>query len=190
MCIAFAVHTYAAPAPDMGNPISVDLTASYTEPTVEQLESALYYDMKLYADDYLAAAEEYGVNVYLLCAKDALESGWGRYEAAPNNWGGWTAGNGYKEFSSVHEYIKYSAKNIKNMYLTPRPIDAPPDDITGCHFNGYTLKKVNISYNGSDTWLNKVSGIWYEIEGRCAEYARTNPNEAAAGAIQSDTNQS
>lgn len=185
MCIAFAVSTYAAPAN-----VTLDLTAPYTAPTEEQLESALYYEMIPYADDYLAAAEEYGVNVYFLCAKDALESGWGRHEAAPNNWGGWTVRNGYKEFASVHEYIKYSAKNIKDMYLTPRPVDALPDNITGKYFHGYTLEKVNIAYNGSDTWLNNVSSIWYEIEGRCCEYARTNPNEAAAGTIQSNTDQS
>ncbi len=162
LALLMAVTAYAAPAdiPDTGNPVSVDITAPYDVPTTEQLADALRYDMVPYAADYLAAAERYGLNVYFLCAKDALESGWGRYRAAPNNFGGWTDDTGkYMEFESVHAYIDYTARNLKDMYLTD----------TGRYHTGYTLADVGYYYNGSDEWVEAVGGIWGALERRVAD---------------------
>ncbi|MFA9381836.1 MAG: hypothetical protein ACERKO_12340, partial [Acetanaerobacterium sp.] len=94
LTLLLAVTTYAAPTDDIP-------PAPYDTPTEAELAGALRYDLVSYAGDYLAAAERYGINVYFLVSKDALESGWGRYRAAPNNLGGWTADSGgYMEFAS------------------------------------------------------------------------------------------
>ena len=150
IALLLTVTVYAAPTDD--------ITADYDVPTVERLEDALRYDLIPYAADYLAAAEKYGVNVYFLCAKDALESGWGRYEAAANNLGGWTDNTGnYMTFGSVPEYIDYTARSIKDMYLTD----------TGRYHTGYTLEDVNRYYNGSPEWLEEVGWIWASLERKC-----------------------
>lgn len=154
LTLLLAVTAYAAPTDD--------LTAPYDVPTTAELAGALRYDMVPYAADYLAAAERYGINVYFLTAKDALESGWGQYRAAPNNLGGWTDNTGeYKAFSSVPEYIDYTARAIRDMYLTD----------TGQYHTGYTLADVGYYYNGSAEWVEAVGGIWRTLEGRVAEYA-------------------
>lgn len=163
IAMLLAVSTYAK--------TKIDLTAEYDVPTVGELQAGLLYDLKQYAEVYLEAAEEYGINVYFLCAKDGLESDWGRQTIAKNNFGGWTLLNGdYKAFDTAEQAIWYRAKNIKVMYLTPKPPDAEPNDITGDYFNGYDLAAVNICYNGTDAWLNAVNGIWYDIERRVARY--------------------
>ncbi len=152
---------------------AIDLTADYDKPTVEELEAGLLFELKPYAAEYLAAAEEYGVNVYFLCAKDGLESWWGQDTIAKNNLGGWRLDSGeYKPFDSVEESIWYRAKNIKVMYLTPKPTNADPEDITGDYFTGYTLEDVNVYYNGTDAWLKAVNGIWYDIEWRVGKYRK------------------
>lgn len=149
----------------------IDLTAPYEVPTAEELEAGLLYNMKEYAAIYIEAAKEYGINVYALCAKDALESGWGRETIAKNNLGGWRLDNGeYKAFASVEESIFYRARNLKVMYLTPKPADADHDDITGRYFEGYDLEAVNVHYNGTKDWPKRVSGIWCDIEWRTEKY--------------------
>ena len=88
-----------------------DITAEYDVPTEAELQSALRYELVQYAGDYLDAAKEYGINVYFLCAKDALESGWGQYPAGKNNLGSWRLDNGkYRDYDSVSEYIASNAK--------------------------------------------------------------------------------
>lgn len=160
--LLMTVTVYAAPTDD--------ITADYDVPTPEQLASALLYDMAPYAADYLEAAERYGVNVYFLCAKDALESGWGRYEAASNNLGGWKDNRGkYMSFDTVPDYIDHMAQGMKIMYLTEQPKCALPDDITGIHFNGYDLEAVNTDYNGSPEWFEEAGGIWASLERKCSE---------------------
>ena len=149
IALLLTVTVYAAPTDD--------ITVDYTIPSSNSLAEALKYDMAQYASDYIAAAEKYGVNVYFLCAKDALESGWGRYQAAPNNLGGWTSESGYMEFDSVQAYIDYSARNIKEMYLTD----------TGKYHTGYTLFDVGYYYNGSPEWLEEVGWIWASLERKC-----------------------
>lgn len=147
LTLLLAITTYAAPTDD--------ITAPYDVPTTEQLTGALRHDLVPYAADYLAAAERYGVNVYFLTAKDALESGWGRYQAAPNNLGGWTDNTGaYMAFASIPEYINYTARAIRDMYLTD----------TGQYHEGYTLADVGVHYNGSIEWVEAVGGIWAEIQ--------------------------
>lgn len=164
LAVGLAANVYASP--------TVDLTAPYDIPTADELTSALLYELKPYAKDYLDAANKYGINVYFLVSKDALESGWGRYRAAPNNLGGWTDDYGEQmAFDSVEAYIDHSARNLRDMYLTPRPPDALPDDKTGKYHEGYTLTDVGVHYNGSDAWVEAVAGIWAKIEWRIAKYS-------------------
>lgn len=153
IALLLTVTAYAAPTDD--------LTAPYNVPTEEQLAGALRHDLVQYAGAYLEAAERYGINVYFLVAKDALESGWGRYRAAPNNLGGWTANDGgYMAFDSVEDYIDHTARNLRDMYLSP----------DGIYHTGYTLADVGHYYNGSDEWIEAVAGIWRTLEGRASEY--------------------
>ncbi len=149
MALLLTVTVCAAPTDD--------ITAPYDAPTEAQLTAALRYDIADYAGLYLEAAERYGINVYFLVAKDALESGWGRYESAQNNLGGWISDDGgYMAFDSIEDYIDHTARNLRDMYLTDG----------GIYHTGYTLEDVNRYYNGSQEWLDEVAGIWAMIEGR------------------------
>lgn len=149
--LLLSLTVYASPA---------DLKDTSDVPTVAQLESALRHELKQYAADYIDAAQTYGIDVYFLCARDALESGWGRYTAASHNLGGWTDANGdYMEFGSVQGYIDFTARNISNMYLDPE----------GAYYNGTSLAAVNTRYNGSDFWLEEVEGIMSVLKRRCSD---------------------
>ena len=89
--------------------------------TQDQLENAMqgdYYKKMLpYVDTIMKAEEDYGVNaMYLLC-KLGLESGWGKYESAKNNIGGWRCDNGkFKEFESVETCIMHIAETLASEY--------------------------------------------------------------------------
>jgi len=58
-----------------------------------------------YAEAFLQAEEQYGINAKLLIAISALESGWGTSELAKtnNNLFGWTSSSGYASFNTVEE---------------------------------------------------------------------------------------
>lgn len=136
-----------------------DLTM-YRYIDVEVFESALLYDLKPYAATYIEAGKQYGVDPVFLAAKDAEESGWGRYQAATNNLGGWTnSDGGYMEFETVSDYIYHAAKSISEMYL----------DEDGCYHHGVSLSAVNKKYNGRQTWVDHVGGIMDDINQRINE---------------------
>lgn len=113
MLCVLMLATFAIPA----DASAANLLAS--EPlTVEELEAGLLYDLKPLAAVYLDAGAMYGVDPVFLAAKDAEESGWGRYTAAPNNLGGWTSDDGgYMSFDSPEDYIYYSAEKMRDLYL-------------------------------------------------------------------------
>lgn len=137
-----------------------DLT-QYRYIPVEAMEDALLYNLKPYAATYIEAGKQYGVDPVFLAAKDAGESGWGRYPAASNNLGGWTnSSGGYMRFNSVEEYIYHAAKSMAEMYL----------DENGCYYNGTSLSDVNKRYNGRQTWVDHIDGIMDSINKKINEY--------------------
>lgn len=121
--------------------------------TVEELESALKYELKQYAADFIQTESDSGVNAAFLASVAALESGWGRYCADNNNLYGWTDSGGYMAFNSPQECIEYVARNLKENYLSP----------DGIWFEGYSVESVNVHYNGRSAWEREVRGIMQEI---------------------------
>lgn len=129
--------------------------------TAEELKTGLLYDLKEYSEAFIKAEEETGINAIFLSALAATESGWGRYESGINNIYGWTGdGNyGYRDFDTIEDCIYFVADSLKTNYLSP----------DGCYFNGYTVKDINIHYNGSKKWENLINGIMYDIQFRIDE---------------------
>ncbi len=121
-----------------------------------ELAAALLCDLAPYADTFLQAEAETGINAIFLASVAALESGWGRYMAADNNIYGWTGAAGYMDFDSVDECILHVARSLKANYLSP---DGPYD-------NGCTVAGVNRCYNGSPAWEKLVTQIMHDIERR------------------------
>lgn len=114
--------------------------------TAEQLETGLLYDLKPYAQDYIDAYERTGINPVFLAAKDALESGWGRYPMNEVNISGFYT---KKQFESVPHVISYVSDFIDEEYLTE----------TGRYFRGYTVSDINVCWNGRPEWGREVLGI-------------------------------
>lgn len=141
-----------------------DLT-QYRYIPVEAMEDALLYELKPFAATYIEAGKQYGVDPVFLAAKDAEESGWGRYQSAPNNLGGWTGSDGgFMSFQSVEDYIYHAASSISEMYL----------DEDGCYHHGTSLSDVNKRYNGRQTWVDHVGGIMDDSNEKINEYTGAN----------------
>lgn len=120
--------------------------------SANQLKRALYYDLKEYAEDFIEAENQTGVNAVFLASVAALESGWGRSNVAKNknNLYGWTTDTGdYMEFESKEECIKFIAQKFKELYLSPE----------GKYFKGYEVESVNYYYNGRPAWAEAVNSI-------------------------------
>ena len=98
-----------------------------------------------YANAFLQAEEQSGINAKLLIAISALESGWGTSELAKtnNNLFGWTSSSGYASFNTVEECITYVAWFLKNEYLSPG----------GQYFEGYGVDNINVHYNGRNNFV-------------------------------------
>lgn len=130
--------------------------------TVEQLENALYHDLKKYSFAFVEAEEITGIDAIFLSSLAALESGWATSNVAQeyNNLFGWTLGNGdYKYFNSKSECILYVADYIKTHYLTEG----------GKYFNGYEIEDINKKYNGRESWENEIKEIYNQIYNRIGE---------------------
>ena len=89
--------------------------------TYKELEAALqgssYDALRPYINTFLEAEEKYGVNAFYLMCKLGFESGWGRYQCAPNNIAGWTDGKGgFKSFNSIEECILHVAYRLSDYY--------------------------------------------------------------------------
>lgn len=129
--------------------------------SASQLKRVLYYELKEYAEDFVEAEKETGVNAIFLASVAALESGWGRSNVAKNknNLYGWTTDEGdYMLFNSKKECISFVASKFKELYLSPN----------GKYFKGYEVESVNYYYNGSPAWAEAVNdiinGINYRLE--------------------------
>ena len=119
----------------------------------DELSRGLLGELSSLAENFIAAEEKYGVNALFLSAVAALESGWGKYCFRPNNIFGWSG----KDFGSKEECIDFVASKIAEHYLSEE----------GKYYNGKTVSGVNVCYNGTDFWKNKVAGImamiWRDI---------------------------
>lgn len=122
--------------------------------TAEQLSSGLLYVLADHAQAFVDAEEKYGVNAVALASIAAYESGWGRYQIAPNNIFGWRKGNGdYVEFSSIEESVDTVAMYLSQNYLAEG----------GKYHNGTLVSSVNRRYNGRQCWQENVSAIYSQI---------------------------
>ena len=126
--------------------------------TADELRRGLLYELKDYAEEFIQAEKETGINAVFLSSVAALESGWGRSDVATkrNNLFGWTASSGYKVFDSKEECISFVAERIKVLYLSP----------DGKYFNGYEVSDINTKYNGSQHWEDTVTQIMGNITNR------------------------
>ena len=119
----------------------------------EQLAYGLKNELAGFAEEFIAAEEKYGVNAVFLASVAALESGWGRFCFRPNNIFGWSG----KDFESKEECIDFVASRIAMYYLSE----------DGKYYNGKTVSGVNVCYNGSDFWAEKVQEIMNMIIRKC-----------------------
>ena len=113
--------------------------------SAKELSSGLLGELSAFGEEFIAAEEKYGVNAIFLAAVAALESGWGKYCFRPNNIFGWSG----KDFESKEECIDFVASKIAEHYLSE----------DGKYYHGKTISGVNVCYNGTDFWKNKVAGI-------------------------------
>lgn len=111
----------------------------------QELAQGMKDELVFLSEDFLAAEEKYSVNAVFLAAVAALESGWGKSCFLPNNIFGW---NG-KSFSSKSECVDFVASKLAEHYLSE----------DGKYYNGKTVSGVNLCYNGSGLWAEKVSSI-------------------------------
>ena len=109
LCVSCGVKAFAC---------EFDVTAPCGLST-EELEAVLKYDLKEYAEEFLQAEEDYGINACFLASIAALESGWGRSDLAKNknNLFGWKGKDGYKEFESPERCIDFVAWKLSKKYI-------------------------------------------------------------------------
>ena len=133
---ALSLETYAA---------DFDVTAP-CEMSTEELEAVLKYDLKEYAEEFLQAEEDYGINACFLASIAALESGWGRSDLAKNknNLFGWKGKDGYKEFESPERCIDFVAWKLSKKYIS-KGLDTI-DEIAPVYCN--------------EEWAGYVKDIW------------------------------
>lgn len=118
--------------------------------TAKELAYGLKYELVDDAKDYIAAKEKYGICPIYNAAKDALESGWGRY-AIRNNLGGVTTD---KAFSSHAEFIDWwSAFQLEHYLLQDGKY----------HTGGTAVADINKRYNGAEFWEENVALIMQQI---------------------------
>lgn len=129
--------------------------------TAEELEAGLLHEMKVYAEDYIEAYEDTGIDPVFLAAKDAFESGWGRFPTQGNNLSGFKTS---ERFDSVSESIAYVSDFMDREYLTE----------DGRFYKGDTISDVNHYYNGNLTWELSILRIMEGIHKRIDAYRAQN----------------
>ena len=105
-----------------------------------------------YAEIFIQAEVQTGVNARFLAAIAALESGWGKSDLAKykDNLFGWTCEYGYESFGTKQECILMVAQDIKDKYLTEG----------GAYFEGWTVEDVAKHYNTvNPAWADTVREI-------------------------------
>lgn len=134
----FGETAFAAELPDIEEPCGL---------STEELETVLKYDLKPYAQAFLNAEEDYGINACFLASISALESGWGRYRFKENN----IFGFGQKAFDDVEHCIDYVAWYLRKNYLNEE----------GKYYRGGTIADIGKVWCPDDGyWVRQVSGIY------------------------------
>ena len=126
-----------------------------------ELSKKLKYDLVQYADDFLKAENEHGVNACFLAAVASLESGHGRYCFRPNNIFGWSG----KSFESIPACIDYVAEKFKTNYISP----------DGKYYRGGTIADIGKIYcPGNEDWVRLVAGIFENLSKKPKENKKIN----------------
>ena len=157
-----AIILTAAPETALAEDFTADLTVK-SGYSAEELAAGLKGNLVDLAAEFVAAEEKYGVNAVFLAGLAALESGWGKHCFRPNNFFGW----GKKSFDTAEEGIDFVAGKIAAYYLSE----------DGKHYHGVSLSGVNVSYNGSKVWTEKVGGIMGNISKKAEAYREEHPPE-------------
>lgn len=108
--ISCSINAHASSLPDITEPC---------EMSTEELSAVLKHDLKNYAEAFLQAEEDYGINACFLASIAAHESGWGRSDLAKekNNLFGWKGKDGFKDFESPEKCIDYVAWRLSKKYI-------------------------------------------------------------------------
>lgn len=157
-----AIILTAAPETALAEDYTADLTVK-SGYSAEELAAGLKGNLVFLVAEFVAAEEKYGVNAVFLAGLAALESGWGKHCFRPNNFFGW----GKKSFDTAEEGIDFVAGKISAYYLSE----------DGKYYHGVSLSGVNVSYNGSETWTEKVGGIMQNISKKAEAYRKEHPKE-------------
>ena len=127
----------------------------------QELAGKLKYELVQYAEDFLDAENEHGVNACFLAAVASLESGHGRYCFRPNNIFGWSG----KSFDSVPDCIDYVAEKLKKNYIDPN----------GKYYRGGTIADIGKIYcPGNEDWVRLVSSIFEKLSEKPKENKKIN----------------
>lgn len=118
--------------------------------TAEELEDRLKYDLKPYAQAFLNAEEDYGINACFLASIAALESSWGRKQFRDNN----IFGFGKCSFDTTERCIDFVAWWLYKHYIRE----------DGRYYRGGTIEAIGSVYcpDGGE-WVRLVSGIYYKL---------------------------
>lgn len=135
--------------------------------TAEQLKKGLLYDLKRHSETYIKQ-EENGVNAVFMSAKDAFESGWGRYQFEENNISGF---NKDGKFESEEECIWHVSDTLKRLYLTKHEECGCYDPYCqiGLWYHGVTVYSISTHYcpvdgvNPNYEYSNEVCDIMLQI---------------------------
>ena len=118
--------------------------------TAEELEEVLKGELKQYAQAFIHAEEDYGINACFLAAVASLESGNGKFMFRKNN----IFGFGKAEFDSVPSCIDYVSWYLRKHYLNPE----------GKYYRGGTIGDIGRIWCPDDgTWVRLVTGIFYKM---------------------------
>ena len=104
LCVSCGLKAFAYELPDIIQPCKM---------STEELQAALKGELKQYAQEFLHAEEDYGINACFLASIAALESGWGEHRFRQNN----IFGFGRAEFESVPQCIDYVAWYLRKNYI-------------------------------------------------------------------------
>ncbi len=157
-----AILLIGSPETALAEDFTADLTVK-SGYSAEELAAGLKGNLVDLAGEFVAAEEKYGVNAVFLAGLAALESGWGRHCFRPNNFFGW----GKKSFDTPAEGIDFVAEKIAAYYLSK----------DGKYYHGVSLSGVNVSYNGSKAWTEKVGGIMQNISKKAEAYREEHPTK-------------
>lgn len=126
--------------------------------TVSELEAVFPETLKPFAQYFVEAEYEYGINAIFLSAIAAHESGWGTSSLAvnKNNLFGVKGGSSsYQSYESKRDSIFYTAKLLRDNYLIKKD----------GRFYGVSVDTINYRYcpNDGGYWSNAVDSIAWSL---------------------------